>query len=80
MNVIDQYAPGARLDVSPIKPMENFVVRNSTLTILLLGFNLPAFGFLIYFLVLTSAIVARWQRRETAILVAVVSASDRSSA
>jgi putative ABC transport system permease protein len=69
MNVIDQYAPGARLDVSPIKPMENFVVRNSTLTILLLGFNLPAFGFLIYFLVLTSAIVARWQRRETAILV-----------
>ena len=29
MNVIDQYAPGAKLDVSPIKPMENFVVRNS---------------------------------------------------
>jgi len=69
MNVIDQYAPGARLDVSPIKPLENFVDRNQTLTILLLGFNLPAFGFLVYFLVLTSAIVARWQRRETAILV-----------
>ncbi len=69
MNVIGQFAPGARLDVSPIKPLENFVERNQTLTILLLGFNLPAFGFLIYFLVLTSAIVARWQRRETAILV-----------
>ncbi|MEJ5198168.1 MAG: FtsX-like permease family protein [Anaerolineae bacterium] len=69
MNVIEQFAPGARLDVSPIKPLENFVNRNQTLTILLLGFNLPAFGFLIYFLVLTSAIVARWQRRETAILV-----------
>lgn len=69
MNVIEQFAPGARLDVSPIKPLENFVDRNQTLTILLLGFNLPAFGFLIYFLVLTSAIVARWQRRETAILV-----------
>ncbi len=69
MNVIGQFAPGARLDVSPIKPLENFVERNQTLTILLLGFNLPAFGFLIYFLVLTSAIIARWQRRETAILV-----------
>ena len=69
LKVIDQFAPGAKLDVSPIKPLENFVVRNSTLTILLLGFNLPAFGFLLYFLVLTSAIVARWQRRETAIMV-----------
>jgi putative ABC transport system permease protein len=69
MNVVDQFAPGAKLDVSPVKPLENFVIRNSTLTILLLGFNLPAFGFLVYFLVLTSAIVARWQRRETAILV-----------
>jgi putative ABC transport system permease protein len=39
------------------------------LTILLLGFNLPALGFLIYFLVLSSAIIAQWQQRETAMLV-----------
>jgi putative ABC transport system permease protein len=61
--------PGIRVDVSPIKPLEQFVNRSSTLTILLLGFNIPALGFLLYFLFLTSAIIARWQRRETAILV-----------
>lgn len=61
--------PDIRVDVSPLKPLEQFVNRSSTLTILLLGFNIPALGFLLYFLFLTSAIIARWQRRETAILV-----------
>ena len=69
MIVIGQYLPGAKLDVSPIKPLDNFVQRNRTLTILLLGFNLPSLGFLLYFLVLTSVIVAQWQHRETALLV-----------
>jgi putative ABC transport system permease protein len=66
---LDRLLPGIRIDVSPIKPLEQFVNRSSTLTILLLGFNIPALGFLLYFLFLTSAIIARWQRRETAILV-----------
>ncbi|MCS7220047.1 MAG: ABC transporter permease [Anaerolineae bacterium] len=67
--VINKYLPDARLDMSPLGPLETFVQRQTTLTTTILAFNVPAFGFLLYFLVLTSAIVARWQRRETAILV-----------
>lgn len=67
--VINKYLPDARLDMSPLGPLENFVQRQTTLTTIMLAFNVPAFGFLLYFLALTSAIIARWQRRETAILV-----------
>jgi putative ABC transport system permease protein len=67
--VINKYLPEARINAPPLDPLKSFVQRGNTLTILLLGFNLPAFGFLLYFLVLTSAIIARWQVRETATLV-----------
>jgi putative ABC transport system permease protein len=67
--IINKFLPGARLNSPPLDPLEEFVQRETTLTTLLLSFNLPAYGFLLYFLVLTSAIVARWQRRDTAILV-----------
>lgn len=69
MQVIQQYLPGARLDVSALDPLEDFVERQSTLTTILLGFNAPALGFLLAFLGLISAIIAEWQRRETAVLV-----------
>lgn len=69
MAVVDKYLPGASLDISPLDPLKDFVQRQTTLTTLLLGFNVPALGFLIYFLVLISAIIARWQQRETAMLV-----------
>lgn len=67
--VINKYLPEARINTPPLDPLKTFVQRGNTLTILLLGFNLPAFGFLLYFLILTSAIIARWQVRETATLV-----------
>jgi putative ABC transport system permease protein len=67
--VVQKYLPSARLDYSPLDSLTSFVQRNRALTILLLAFDVPAFGFLLYFLVLTSAIIARWQRRETAGLV-----------
>jgi putative ABC transport system permease protein len=67
--VINKYLPDARINTPPLDPLKSFVQRGNTLTILLLGFNLPALGFLLYFLVLTSAIIARWQVRETATLV-----------
>jgi putative ABC transport system permease protein len=67
--VMNKYLPGARLDMSPLEPLEKFVQRQTTLTTMILAFNVPAFGFLLYFLILTSAIIAHWQRRETAILV-----------
>jgi putative ABC transport system permease protein len=69
MVVINQYLLGARLDVSPLDPLRAFVQRQATLTMVLLGFNVPAFLFLLYFLMLIALIIARWQQRETALLV-----------
>ncbi|TFG69368.1 MAG: ABC transporter permease [Anaerolineales bacterium] len=67
--IINKYLPDAKINAPPLDPLKNFVTRGDTLTILLLGFNLPSFGFLIYFLVLSSGIIAQWQQRETATLV-----------
>ncbi|MFN8442768.1 MAG: ABC transporter permease [Caldilineaceae bacterium] len=69
MTIINQFLPGAKLDVSALDPLEKFVQRQSTLTTMLISFNLPALGFLLAFLMLIAMIVADWQRRETAILV-----------
>ena len=67
--IVNKYLPDVRLDSPPLDPLKEFVGRETTIAALLLGFNVPAFGFLLYFLVLTSAIIARWQRRDTAVLV-----------
>ena len=69
MTIIGKYLPGANLDVSPLDPLKNFVQRQTTLTVLLLSMNVPAIGFLLYFLVLISGIIARSQQRETSVLV-----------
>ncbi|MCL4860365.1 MAG: ABC transporter permease [Caldilineaceae bacterium] len=66
--VVKRYLPEAQLTL-PSVPLANFVGRQTTLTTILLGFNTPAFGFLLYFLILTSAVIAYWQRRETAVLI-----------
>lgn len=66
--VIDRFLPGARV-TTPSLPLEKFVNRQTSLTTLLLGFNVPGLGFLLYFLILTSAVIAYWQRREVAMLV-----------
>ena len=69
MTIIGKYLPGASLDVSPLDPLKDFVQRQTTLTVLLLSMNVPAIGFLLYFLVLISGIIARSQQRETSVLV-----------
>ena len=66
--IIKSYLPDAQL-TTPTLSLGKFVGRQTTLTTLLLGFNIPAFGFLLYFLVLTSAVIAYWSRRESAILI-----------
>lgn len=66
---INQSIPGASMNTPPLGPLETFVQRSNTLTILLLGYNLPAFAILLYFLALTSGIIAQWQRKETTMLV-----------
>lgn len=65
--VIPRYLPDARI-TTPTLTLDKFVGRQTALTTLLLGFNVPALGFLLYFLVLTSAVIAYWQRRETSLL------------
>ena len=66
---IDQFLPEARLNAPPLDPLKNFVQRSESLTVLLLGYNLPAFLILLYFLAMTSGIIAQWQRKETSVLV-----------
>ena len=67
--LIDKTLPGARLNSAPLVPLGSFVQRSNTLMVLLLSYNLPAFGILLYFLIITSTIIARWQRKDTSILV-----------
>lgn len=67
--VVNKYLPDVRLDSPPLDPLREFAGRETTLITLLLSFNVPAFGFLLCFLILTSAIIARWQWRDTAVLV-----------
>lgn len=66
-NIIPRYLPDARV-TAPTLTLEKFVGQQSALTSLLLGFNIPGLIFLLYFLVLTSAVIAYWQRRETSLL------------
>ena len=68
-SLISKYLPGVHLNTPPLNPLKDYVQRSRTLTILLLAYHLPAFGILLYFLALTSSIIAQWQRKETSILV-----------
>ncbi len=65
--IIPRYLPDGRV-AAPTLTLEKFVGQQTALTTLLLSFNVPALGFLLYFLALTSAVIAYWQRRETAVL------------
>ena len=67
--IIDRFLPGVRLNMPPLDPLEDFVQRSTTLTIILLGYYLPAFAILLYFLLLISAIIAQWQRKEISIMI-----------
>jgi putative ABC transport system permease protein len=65
--VIKSYLAGAQL-TTPSLSLGKFVGRQTTLATVLLGFNTPSLAFLLYFLALTSAVIAYWSRRESAIL------------
>ncbi len=69
LKIVNQYLPDVRLNSPPLEPLKEFMGRETTLLTLLLSFNLPAFGFLLCFLFLTSVMIARWQQRDTAVLV-----------
>ena len=68
-DLIAKFLPNVRLNTPPLNPLEDFVQRSTTLTIILMGYYLPAFAILLYFLLLISAIIAQWQRKEISILI-----------
>ncbi len=65
---ISQFLPNVRLNMPPLDPLQDFVDRSALLTITLLGYNLPAYAILLYFLLLISMIITQWQRKDTSIL------------
>jgi putative ABC transport system permease protein len=67
--LIAEFLPGVSLNTPPLNALKDFVQRSATLTIILLGYNLPAFAILLYFLLLISMIIAQWQRKETSVLI-----------
>lgn len=66
--IINKFLPRTSLNAPSIKSLEEFVRREQLLTLTLLGFNIPAFGILLYFLSLISTMITHWQRREIAVL------------
>ncbi len=68
-NLINQFLPGVRFNMPPLDPLEDFTQRSTVLTIILLGYYLPAFAILLYFLLLISTIIAQWQRGEISIFI-----------
>ena len=68
-SLINQFLPDVRFNMPPLDPLEDFVQRSTALTIILMGYYLPAFAILLYFLLLISGIIARWQRSEISIFV-----------
>ena len=67
--LIDQFLPGVRFNTPPLDPLKDFVQRSASLTIILLGYYLPSFLILLYFLLLISTITAQWQRKEISIFI-----------
>ena len=65
---IATFLPDVRLNTPPLTPLRDFVQRSGILTIILLGYNLPALTILLYFLLLISSIMAQWQSKETSLL------------
>jgi putative ABC transport system permease protein len=65
---IARFLPGVSLNMPPLNPLKDYVQRSAILTVILLGYNLPALAILLYFLLLISAIIAQWQRKETSIM------------
>ena len=46
---IVEFLPDVRLNTPPLNALKDFVQRSTTLTIILLAYNLPAFAILLYF-------------------------------
>lgn len=65
---IAAFLPDVKLNTPPLTPLRDFVQRSGLLTVILLGYNLPALTILLYFLLLISSIITQWQSKETALL------------
>ena len=68
INSLGAMLPGLTMDYSPLQPVQRYIQRRALLSVLLVGFSLPAIGLLLYFLMLVSTTTVRFQTEETAIL------------
>jgi putative ABC transport system permease protein len=68
-DLLSKILPGVRLNMPPLDPLKDFVQRSAVLTLILLGYNLPALAILLYFLLLIFTIITQWQRKETSIMI-----------
>ncbi|MEM7533604.1 MAG: ABC transporter permease [Chloroflexota bacterium] len=66
--VINKYLPDARVTI-PSVSLGKFVERQTALTTLILGFNIPSLSFLLYFLILISTVIAYWQQKELVVMI-----------
>lgn len=60
--------PAGRMDFSPLPELERGLQRKATLSAVLFGFALPLVAVLLYFMGSVSAMLARYQQREMAML------------
>lgn len=60
--------PNGRMDFSPLAELEQGLKRKASLAAILLNFSLPLLGILFYFVASASAMGARFQRQEIAML------------
>lgn len=66
---VEARLPQGKMDYAPKTELEAGQKRKVSLQLILLGFSLPLMGILVFFIASVSTIVARYQMRETAILV-----------
>jgi putative ABC transport system permease protein len=65
---VGRLLPGARMDYAPVEELERGQQRKASLSTILFAFSLPLLGILAFFVASASAIVARYQNQETAVL------------
>lgn len=68
INALGAMLPGLTMDYSPLQPVQRYIQRRALLSVLLVVFSLPAMGLLLYFLLLVSTTIVRFQTEEMAIL------------
>jgi putative ABC transport system permease protein len=69
LQIIEKFVPEANMDYSPLEPLEGFLTRERSMSILLFSFAVPVIAFLFYFLSLISTVTVSWQQQENSVMI-----------